>query len=175
METLDEPVHWLKAIAGAAQYNVETSEEGHGGTVAPQYKPVEREKEWDEGLLSLQPVLHGQSLMIERFHRLQEAVEAGNTQHNEDHQRILEECQRTRDLLRHSGEENAELRKLLDKAYPVERMKTMSASILFACALSLLTWFFLEITIIHPVLGVIGILGSAGFLGLAQWRSANAR
>lgn len=174
METLDEPVQWLRNIAGTAQYNGETSEKGRGGTVAPQYTPTKWE-EAEERDLPLEPLLQGQSLMIERIHRLQKAVEAGNTQQNEDHQHILEEFQRTRDLLRQSGEENFELRKLLDKAYPVERMKTISAGMLFACALSLLTWLFLGMTIIHPVLGLIGILGSVGFLGLAQWGSTNAK
>jgi len=71
-------------------------------------------------------------------------------------------------------QENSELRELLDKKYPVEQLALIGAVSLMASVLSLFYYFSLGVTIIHPYIAIVILVGSAGLCCLAHWRKSYA-
>jgi len=122
----------------------------------------------------MRAVISGQALMVDRLQAIQAAIDYGHQVHTEDHKRILGQCERTQCLLEDARRENRELKRLLNKYYPVERMRTVSASILLACVLSIMAALLIDVTVIHPLLAAVGIIASAAFMGMAHWRARNA-
>ena len=111
-----------------------------------------------------------QDLLIERIQRLQNSVDAGNKQQQQDHSKIFKHCQRIEALLEQTQKENGHLRVLLSKTYTVERMQAVSSAVAFACAVSLTASLSLRIDVLHPSLALIGLLASCTFVALAHWR-----
>jgi hypothetical protein len=168
MNIMEKPSHWLKGI-GIRELDDLSREEAK-----QEERKTHPQKEEIEETYNLGSVERTQALMIDRLQHLQISVDTGNKQQQQEHERILAHCRRTEAILEQSRAENEHLRTLLSKTYPVERMRAIAGATLFACSLSVLATFFLQLQVVHPVLATIGIIASLLFLGLAQWRKLHA-
>jgi len=74
---------------------------------------------------------------------------------------IIEENERLR-------EENARLRSLLQNDAPHVRLFRTAVIVFSLCALSFLSWLWLNIELIHPFFAVLGMVASVGFMSMAR-------
>ncbi len=123
---------------------------------------------------NLVTIARSQQLIIDKIQGIQNTLDIGTYNQLQDHKKILDYCSRTEALLKKSQEENLQLQLILSKTYPVQRMALIMVGTVLASSLSLLATIFLKVSVVHPVLAVIGIISSSLFLGMAHWRKNHA-